>query len=299
MSYKLSVIIPTLSGQQPKGIPDDPRIEVVLVKGVSPVGRARNEGLRSATGEYVAWVDADDEVDDYWLAEIFAAIESSPDVVVIDAKMVGWKNRRDLIWGVARNEANIDRLRRDVYRDITRPSALWLYVTRHSLWEGLAFDEEARVAEDYLILPKVLERAKSCVYIPKMLYKYVCNPGSLINTQNYELDMEVTKLWARRLAESPREHRGECLWGRAVSCYWVCDRVALDAAERAKSGAEKCAEKCRETIKQSIGSLLHEVFAEHDLRVCERLAWYLRFFCAAMDWWLPQKVSRIVRGRTK
>ena len=295
----LSVIVPSLDGDLPSTLPDDPRLEVVLVKGQTPVGKARNEGLRQATGDYVAWVDADDEVADEWLDAIFAALESSPDVIVIDAKLVGWENRGDYVWGLKAEDATIERLRRDVYRDICRPSNLWLYVTKRELWDGLSFDEAARVAEDYLILPKVLERAKSCVYVPKMIYRYVCNSNSLINTQDYELDMEVTKLWARRLMESPREHRGECLWGMAVSCYWVCDRVALDSAERAKPGAEKCAGKCRETIKRSMGFLLHEVFVEHDLGVCERLAWYLRFFCAAMDWWLPQKVSRIVRGRTE
>ena len=290
MSIKLSVIVPSLTGEMPRGLPEDPRLEIVPVKGVSPVGKARNEGLRRATGEYVAWVDADDEVTADWLPEILAALESSPDVVTIDAKMVGWEGRRDYVWGLAEKDATIDRLRRDVYRDITRPSALWLYVMRRSLWEGLQFDEEARVAEDYLILPKVLERAKSCVYVPKMLYRYVCNPNSLINTQNFQLDLEVMKLWARRLEEAPREHRGECLWGMAVSCYWVCDRVALDAKVAALPYAEECALRCRTTIRRCMGFLLHEVFVEHDLAIRDRFAWYLRFFCAATDWWWIQKL---------
>ena len=294
---RLSVIVPSLNGVVPPSIPDDPRLEVIVVKGMRPVGRARNEGLKKATGDYIAWVDADDEVVDGWLESILDALDASPDVVVIDAKMVGWKGRRDYVWGLSEKEATLDRLRRDVYRDIVRPSALWLYVTRRSLWDGLLFDENARVAEDYLVLPKVLEKANGCVYVPRMLYRYVCNPNSLINTQNYELDMEVMKLWARRLEESPREHRGECLWGMAVSCYWVCDRVALEASERAKPGADLCAGRCCEAIRRSMGFLLHEVFVEHDLGICERLAWYLRFFCAVTDWWWPQKLRRKMRRK--
>ena len=297
IEMRLSVIIPSLSGMVPPSIPKDSRLEVIVVNGVRPVGRARNEGLRRATGEYIAWVDADDEVTADWLQEILAALEASPDVVVIDAKMVGWKGRHDYVWGLSKNEATIDRLRRDVYRDISRPSALWLYVTRRSLWEGLQFDEEARVAEDYLILPKVLERAKSCAYVPFMLYRYVCNPNSLINTQDFKLDMEVMKLWARRLEESPRKHGGECLWGMAVSCYWICDRVALDRQVAGMPYAEECAKQCRVVIRRNMRALLHEVFAEHDLCISERLAWYLRFFCASVDWWWIQKIRYRRRRR--
>jgi len=37
-------------------------VELIVVKDVSPVGRARNEGLRKATGDYVWFVDGDDVV---------------------------------------------------------------------------------------------------------------------------------------------------------------------------------------------------------------------------------------------
>jgi len=296
-AIKLSVIIPTLSGEMPKGLPDDPRLEVVLVKGVSPVGRARNEGLRKATGDYIAWVDADDEVTADWLPEILAALESSPDVVTIDAKMVGWEGRRDYVWGLSKDEATIDRLRRDVYRDTIRPSALWLYVTRRSLWDGLAFDETVRVAEDYLMLPKVLERAESCAYVPKMLYRYVCNASSLINTQDFRRDMDVMVLWIRRLDETPRKYRSGCIWGLAVSCYWVCDRVEIFPDIKGLPCATECAARCRAMIRRNMGALLREVFCGRDLGLRDRICWYLRFLCAATDWWWIQKMRYRRRHR--
>ena len=294
---KLSVIVPTLDGEVPSSIPDDPRIEVVVVKGVSPVGKARNEGLRRATGEHVAWVDADDNVSEVWKDAIFEAVESSPDVVTIDAELAGWTNRRDCICGVSSEEATIERLRRDVYRDIVRPSALWLYVTRRELWNGLTFDEDVRVAEDYILLPKVLERAKSCVYIPHLLYRYIRNPKSLINTQDFERDLEVYKLWIRRLEEAPPNHRGECMWGTAVSCYWVCVRVALDDKIKTMPGAKECAERCRKIIRRFVPALLREALLARDFVFRERLMWYVRFLTAALDCWWLQKLRRACHGR--
>ena len=73
---------------------------------------ARNEGLERATGDWIAWVDCDDEVEPNWASEICAAIKAHPDVDVIQfdatevvcaAKRVrwpidirGWLRGRDL-----------------------------------------------------------------------------------------------------------------------------------------------------------------------------------------------------------
>lgn len=292
----LSVIVPSIDGTIPQSIPDDPRLEVVVVKGVRPVGRARNMGLLRAKGDYIAWVDADDEITPDWLPSILDAIETAPDVVTFDAELIGWKDRGNCVWGVSSRAASIERLRRDVYRDILRPSMLWLYVTRRSLWDGLLFDEDMKIAEDYLLLPKVLERAASCVYVPRMLYRYICRMTSLVNTQDFEATLDLMRQWGRRLEEAPRQRRGECLWGMAVSCYWICDRVALDRQTKIDPYAVECARRCRSAIFMSMGSLMHEVFVEHDLSIGERVCWYLRFFSAAADWWWPQRLKRFFKG---
>ena len=295
---KISVVVPSINGVVPRSIPIDARLEIIVVKYVSPVGKARNEGLRRATGEYVAWVDADDEVTEDWLPEILAALESSPDVVTIDAKLVGWVGRGDLIWGVKLDDATIERLRRDVYRDISRSSALWLYVSKRKLWDELIFDEDIRVAEDYLILPKVLERAESCRYVPKKLYRYIYNGASLINTLDFKHGtMGLIEQWARRLSESPYKYRGQCLWGMAVSLYWVCDSVCVDPEQRNMPYAMECAAKCGALIRQHMFELLREALFAKDLGFCDRIFWYLRFLCAAVDWWWIQRLRYRRRHR--
>lgn len=298
---KLSIIVPSIDGSIPKGLPfGDGRVEIIVVRGVCPVGKARNEGLRQASGDYIAWVDADDEVEDNWLDEIWAKIEAdTPDVITMDVAFVGWKNREDGVWGVPRGKVTIGRLRRDVYRDISRTSSLWLYVTKRSLWKGLSFDENICVAEDYLLLPKVLARANSCAYVDKKIYRYNFNPQSLMNARRFGQDAEAIESWARRLKETERKYRGECLWGMCVSCYWLCDEKALDCSGADIPGAGECAAKCRRAIRMNLFALLREAVIGCDLSFRERIAWSFRFICAATGWWAVQRWRRRARMRNE
>ena len=295
---KLSVIVPSLTGQLPESLRrqtegrDD--VEVVVVTGVSPVGRARNEGLDRVRGEYIAWVDSDDEVTDEWLAEILKAIDHDhPDVLTFDAELVGWRHWGDCVWGVRGREISVPRLLRDICRDICRPSNLWLYVVRRELWRGLRFDEHALAGEDFLLLPQVLKNATSCTYIPKRLYRYVCNEKGLTNTQGPKRERDILNFRIARIDAVPASCRGAALWGAAVSCYWICDRNACGSDDIGRS-LEELAQDCRAFVCRHSLGLLREALVSHDLSVRDRVGWLLRFMCVAVDVWWFQRLRHVI-----
>ena len=129
-------------------------------KGVS---WARNEGLRRATGEYIAWIDDDDVVTEDWAMVICEGLESRPDVLSFNAR-VKWRDSSRDGYCIG-SEANV----LDVMSERAN-SQLWNKVIRRGLFEGLSFQGELH--EDYRLLCELLPKAKTFKHIPKTLYIY-------------------------------------------------------------------------------------------------------------------------------
>ncbi len=213
MACRLSVIIPTLDGTIPPsaaalGATCD--IELVVVKGVRPVGRARNEGLRRAQGEYIAWIDADDEITSDWAERVLAAIATGVDCAVIDVDSE--THGRKFHW---RDSG------RGLFADMLTGSiifGMYAFVVKREKYAGIIFDEGRRQSEDARVLAELLPRVKTAVSVG-YAYRYRYNANSLMHTSSRadELDQFLLRVeWAERWHSTPI---GDIAFAHA--CKWA------------------------------------------------------------------------------
>jgi glycosyltransferase involved in cell wall biosynthesis len=112
----------------------DQTVEVLINSDVNmSIGQKRNELLFSATGDYVAFIDDDDDVSDDYIACILKAAKTNPDCVGIEGLLVsnigtflfkhsrqfqGWYNGVDCFY---RTPNHLNPVRRQIAQEIGFP----------------------------------------------------------------------------------------------------------------------------------------------------------------------------------
>lgn len=295
---KLSVIVPSLTGSVPESLRRQVMrredVELVVVTGVSPVGRARNEGLRRVTGDYIAWVDADDEVTGAWLDSILGELERAEaagrrqDGLLFDAEAIGWRKAASFVYGKKQRVFAGAELAREVYRDERLKSHLWRWVLRRELWDGESFDEEVVALEDYLVLPNVVAKANEIGYLPKKLYRYLHQNNSAVNMRNETRDADCVRIAIRRYQGAASAYQRAALWGAATMIYWSLDKAAVD---RRKVGPDYRSALLdgRKFIARHLLGLWRESGNAVD-SFGDRLWWMARFVTAVCGWWGLQRM---------
>lgn len=292
----LSVILPCLKRdalveraiRSVGAVPDGVELEWVIVEGVKPLGRARNVGLSRATGDYIAWIDGDDEVTAEWLPEIVRALQDGPDVVLFDVEAVGWQKQDDLVYG-AEGHPDPETVTRDIYRNMRLQSHVWRAVSRRGLWDGLSFDERRSAPEDFPVQPLLTARAKSVVYVPKKLYRYVCNGSSLMNTSTASREIQFLSIALERCSRSEPRFASAACWGSADILYRTL--FALDSGGAGLSRDDRrVVDKGRRFLARHLFALWRESAFLGSLRL--RLRWELKFLVAAFGLWRILRIGR-------
>jgi len=163
----------------------DPRLRVLhLSRNVGP-GQARNEGLAAATGDYVWFVDADDQIAGGALAAITARLETGrPDVLLIDYEELGATGRavpspgRELLRGAPPGTFTL--AGQPALINLTMTS--WSKLIRRGFLDrtGLSFPDG--IHEDVALTCALLLGAERLAALPRVCYRYRHRPGSFMAT---------------------------------------------------------------------------------------------------------------------
>jgi len=169
----------------------DERIKVYRTENRG-VSAARNFGLRQASGEYIAFMDVDDELEpDYLSAFVSAMKRSGVDAAICDYTEVYSDGRTKKVLLPWQNTA----LDRDTIRDELLPEMIagtkgeavrglvWRTFTKREFIEKekLTFIEGIPVAEDLLFTLQLYNRACSIYVLSECLYNYRVNPKSTLH----------------------------------------------------------------------------------------------------------------------
>ena len=167
---------------------NDARIKVIH-KGNGGLSSARNEGIKVATGEYIAFVDGDDWIDEDMYEGMLSAISKyDADIAICNYKEISKKGIRDTSSDEVTVFEGRETLKVFIEEDVNYQiqNAAWNKLYKRSLMGELRFPE-GKLFEDIVYTTKLLAGSKRAVYINKAYYNYIFDRSdSIMNSKKVE-----------------------------------------------------------------------------------------------------------------
>lgn len=150
----------------------DSRI-VYIRKANGGAASARNVALDRCRGQYIAFVDSDDYIDENYIEVLYAAIDENG----ADISICGWKNETESVPVKADSVkgsvvyAKTEALSKLLYQE-EFDTAMWAKLYRARLFENIRFPE-GNIYEDIAIIYKVFDLVERVAYISYEGYHYL------------------------------------------------------------------------------------------------------------------------------
>lgn len=145
----------------------------IVYKTVKPEGvsAARNEGLRNVSGDYIAFVDGDDYIENDMIETLVSALEKEQADISVVAKYYLYKNTVEGFYRDGNKVMNSCEVMEEVLEGSNFFLHLWDKLYKRDLFTGIFFDTGA-VCEDRQVCFDLLMRAEKTVFVPKSKYYF-------------------------------------------------------------------------------------------------------------------------------
>ena len=160
----------------------DNRIKVIHKKN-GGLSDARNAGMRIAQGEYMAFVDSDDWVDERIYEILMENMDKyNADISVCSIKKVYEKDILDKV-EILNNNISVftaEEALKNLIKESVLKQTVWNKLYKREVTDNIYF-EFGKIHEDEFWTYQIFGRCSSIVYTDEQLYYYLQRPGSIMN----------------------------------------------------------------------------------------------------------------------
>lgn len=165
-------------------------VKVVVLEKNRGVSIARNTGIKEATGDYIHFMDVDDEISDDFYTNLSAAVQKTG----ADIACAGIIHERQPYKCQIFDKENLASSTSEKMRItwVGKWGYVWRYLIRKSmLLKHRLFFEAGRIVEDLPFSVKVLYYADKVVTVPDAVYIYRSNENSILTTRTPERKLRL------------------------------------------------------------------------------------------------------------
>ena len=152
------------------------------------VSIARNIGIQESKGDYIIFLDADDELKSNALKELSKIIKYNHDIIVFNYEYKELNNniKQRIIYDEESKKIDNEKLKMSAISS-SKLNNVWQFcISREYLIaNNIKFKKDIKIAEDLFFNLEMISYNPSIYYLNEILYRYNFNPGSAM--QNLDL----------------------------------------------------------------------------------------------------------------